>query len=625
MAMRSRQLFFVEKLDDVARDNVFRFLTYDTAAVACCVSRAWNRAFATHARHLWSDLTFDARHLDVPITADVVRGVASKARDDLKRISMPAELLYGANGQAGSASTLVLGLCVVHPALSHVVMHDADERVVRDLLHASSGVACLEVGRLWLAPGEVTNGDALQLLTHPSLRVKHLYLHSSRASVQGQVNGANGMLSAAAVAMHTQSDWLEAVSVVWDTKLPGEEDYMGMHIHHPTPPRAGDDDGGVTAFAAAVAACARLAEVNAPRMLTDEAFSSVTAALATHTNFEAAGVTLAPVDASAYLPAVTEHLLPRLTRLSITGGIDTMMTPGAYGGGAATAGTAYNMAMCELALNLPNNALNLRHLVITAGGAMSLDTCRDLFTGVAASATITEQELRCATAAQVHALARAGLPAGLTSLSVHSGSASPAGYELARALVALLDASAHVTALSFTDWQWGRDEFWALADFLASRKCGLRRLTLTNVEATNAQEPSATNWNPVASALWVNASLEELTVTPVHDACVHVLSDGLRRSRSLRAFTAGVSLAHGALWAAPSGPNWLGPFGMDALADGFRHNSSLRSLHVVASTVASVHDMYRARDFLRQTRDKRAARGRGGPHDEVHVLWAGAS
>jgi hypothetical protein len=619
-------LFHVDALPDEARDTLFRAFTYDTAARACCVSRAWNRAFGTHARHLWAELVFDARHLGVPLTDAVVRGVAAKARDALTSITMPETLLFGPHGQAGGASSgLVLSLCASHPALTHVLLPDADARVVREVLHASSTLTCLEVGRLWLSPEEVTYGDALAVLTHPALRVRRLHVHYCVMAAE-QVGGPHGLLTVAAAAMQTQTDWLEAVSVTWDNMVAYQVDDDGapeeVINRHPT--RAGENRGpnGVAAFVAAVAACGRLAEVNAPRMLTADAFSSVMEALVMHNSFtaERVAISVEPVDGEHYLPAVLHHL-PRLARLSLVGAERFPHL-------ADTDALAYDAAMRALAVHLPS-APALRHLVITGGDSLSCDACAALFTAVAASG-VTELELRGASAHQLRELARSGLPPGLTSLTVANAPASPGLYgdpDFAhRALVALLHSAAHVRSLSFVDCAWSSDNVWAVAKLLASSNCRVRRLTLTNVDSSTRTTGGDTqhHWGPLTSALWVNSTLEELSVSPVHDDCAGAFADGIRGARGLRKFTAGVALADGSV-NNPRGGNWLGPCGMGLLAEGFRYNSTLRSLCVVAHTVQRVSDLGEVRNTLLSVRKRRAERGRGTAHDEVHVSWAGAS
>jgi hypothetical protein len=409
--------------------------------------------------------------------------------------------------------------------------------------------------------------------------------------------------------MQAQAAWLEEVSVSCDGFVAYEGPFGGGLA------RAGEESGdGASAFVAAVAACRRLEKVNAPGMLTASAFSSVMAAFAAHDNFAAEDVAtwVEPGEAKHYLPAVVQHLLPRLARLSVAG-------PGNRYSYNLNEGVnaAHDTAMCNLAAHLPS-APALRYLSITGGESLSFTTCRQLFVAVASSASVTKLKVRHATAEQLHLLANIGLPAGLTSLTIAGLEASP---ELAPALGALLDAAAHVDSLSFADCSWDRDDFWALAEHLATaQNSRVRRLTLTNVDrmlVTGA-------WGPLASALWVNSTLEELTVSPMHDACANALADGIRLARGLKVFTAGVALADSIqIFVDRPGPAgaWLSPLGMDALADGFRWNRSLRSLSVVANVVQRVRDFSAVNNLLHGVRDRRAARGTGMPDDEVHVSW----
>jgi hypothetical protein len=526
---RHQQFFFLEALPDLARDTLFHALTYNTAAVACCVSRAWNRQFATHARHLWAELVFDTCHLDGPITDAVVRGVAAKARDALTRITLPKTLLYGSRGEAGCASSTVPALCAAHPALAHVVLPEADLGVVRDVLASSAALVCVEVDRLCINADEVTDGHALLVLTNPALRVGRLDVHQHATQEDTLVHGggtASWVLSAAAAAMQAQAAWLEEVRVSCDAVVEYGGPF-GVSVA-----RAGEESSdGAPAFVAAVAACRRLAKVNAPGMLTASAFSSVMAALAVHDNFAAEGVNVETGDPEHYLPAVVQHLLPRLACLSVAG-------PGnrySYNLNEDI-NAAHNAAMCDLAAHL-SSAPALRYLSVTGGESLSFTACRQLFIAVASSASVTELKVRRATAEQLNMLANIGMPAGLTSLTIVGLVTSP---ELAPALGMLLDAAAHVDSLSFKDCSWDREDFWALASHLATAQHSrVRRLTLTNVDWMLV--PGA--WGPLASALWVNSTLEELTVSPMHDACASALADGIRLSRGLKVFTAGVALA----------------------------------------------------------------------------------
>jgi hypothetical protein len=80
--------FDMSALPDAARDALFSNLSRETAAVACCVCRAWNRALATTARHLWADLDFQTPFFSRrPISDAVVRGACAKARDALRSLA----------------------------------------------------------------------------------------------------------------------------------------------------------------------------------------------------------------------------------------------------------------------------------------------------------------------------------------------------------------------------------------------------------------------------------------------------------------------------------------------------------------------------------------------------------
>ena len=104
--------FRIERLPDGARDVLFALLTRPEAARACCVSRAWNRALCTAARHLWAELDFAAPFFPARVTREVVRGACAKARDALRAVTLPCAYF----------SALLPALATAHPHLARVVV-----------------------------------------------------------------------------------------------------------------------------------------------------------------------------------------------------------------------------------------------------------------------------------------------------------------------------------------------------------------------------------------------------------------------------------------------------------------------------------------------------------------------
>jgi hypothetical protein len=301
-------------------------------------------------------------------------------------------------------------------------------------------------------------------------------------------------------------------------------------------------------------------------------------------------------------------------RLAITGPVE-LWTRG---------DNAYRDAIFGLAAALPN-AATLQHVVFSGGNrvdSVGADAFHNLCVALAGATTVTTLELHHMTLQQVNELAKTGLPPRLASLSVRGKrmfdmfDGGQAHDETAPALGALLKAATHVPALTFSDCSWERAEFWELADHLGTNS-SVRRLTLSNVDS--GRDPAV--WAPMCAALWLNRTLEELSISPMYDGCALEISEGVQRSRSLTAFTAGGARLKPSSWEMPPGSKCLGEKGMDALVHGFKRNTSLRSMRLVVHSAQNVRDLHAARHELVVARDKRVSRGVGKATDEVHVAW----
>jgi hypothetical protein len=113
--------FQLELLPDGARDAIFHALSRETAARACCVSRAWNRAFCSGAgaRRLWAELNFEAPFFEAArVTPALVRGACAKARDKLRAVTLHDATL----------AAIVPALLTAHPKLARVTFA-CDEEV----------------------------------------------------------------------------------------------------------------------------------------------------------------------------------------------------------------------------------------------------------------------------------------------------------------------------------------------------------------------------------------------------------------------------------------------------------------------------------------------------------------
>ena len=265
--------FDLALLPDDVRDDIFSHLTYNAAAVACCVSRSWLALFNTRARHLWSRLDFDQARFSVPVTQDVVRGVLAKARDSLVSLAnVPEEHLR-----------LLPGIVALSPALAFI--HTSGTAACRpelalDMLQASQGgLLSLRVGLLSLWTDVVCTDATMRLVTHPAVAVERLEVRSSLC-VPGiwEDNSADKMLASASVAMHAQSAHLEAVTVRWEMNQPPDHDDRDEDAVWP-PPRAPDAAEGTLAFTAAVVACPLLRMVHVPFLMHAGAFANVAEAL----------------------------------------------------------------------------------------------------------------------------------------------------------------------------------------------------------------------------------------------------------------------------------------------------------------------------------------------------------
>ena len=596
--------FYLEQLPSPALEAVFGSLTYAETATACCVSRAWNRALCTQFRSLWSTLVFDSRRLGVPLSAEAVRAVASKARDELRSVTFPdphATLLYGDSGEAGSAAPVVLGLCATAPTLTHVGVPEADLGIVRDMLEASASLTRLDVACLFVRPEEVARGHATEVLTHPALRVRKLEVRTEDVSTT-----AAAILQSVVAAMQMQTVWLEAVSVLWGFSI-GDPYQMVMD-------RCSLQDEAGAAFVAAVAACPRLKEAHVPELLTADAYGELVKALVAHGDLGAATVTVVLKDTGHYLDAVLAHLLPAgLGNLRLTPG--KLMLP------------AHDVPADVFAARLGRQpeAPALRHLTITGCDFGAPYHAANVWPALTTCESLSSLVVCGATAELLALMACVDLPAGLASLTLsgvnEAGNRPRSAFDsdvMTLRLAAVLRKAQHVASLTFSNFVWGRPEFCALADHLRSSKCQTRRLVITDI--TQFLNIKNNVWNLLACALWRNNSVEELTIRPVTDEVGLALADALRGARFLRELTLGVNLCD-AVWF--DALKHISEEGMTALVEGFLCNDSLQSLNFLVSSTDRLTHLSQLRARMKRAVYTRACKEYGLSTDQVNVTWVG--
>ena len=615
-----RRQFFLEHLPSPALEVLFEGLSYADTATACCVSRAWNRTLCTQNRWLWSSLVFDTDRLGVSLSSAAVRAVASKARDELRSVTFRdahATLLYD-NGQAGTAAGVLLGLCATAPTLAHVGVPEADLAMVRDMLEASPCLASLDVACLFLGPEDVMHHQFATVVTHPAVRVRKLEMRS-----EDMGTSAAALLMSAVAVMHTQTAWLEAVSVTWEINP-----FNGMFAQ-----RCSMEDEAGPAFVAAVAACPRLKDVHVPRLLASDTYERVAHALAAHGDLSEVTVSIVRSDALHYLGAVLAHLTPAgLGHLSLSAD-EFGLIPGTD---VAALDDDASIQACEMLLRsyLPS-ATALRKLTITCGdfGGRGLLEAR-VWPVLASFESLTSLEIRGVTSELLEMIQT--LPAGLTSLSLcgttERGLRPNSNYlRFDVHLAEVLRKARHVTSLTLSDFIWGQPEFWALANHVRSSKCKAHNLVLNNVmnhDQANMDygnnNSTGSTWALLASALWCNESVSQLTIRPVPDECAKALADGLRGARRLRELTLGVHLGPPSRYRlGPGGP--ISEEGVDALVDGFKHNDSLSLLRIVAFAMERPEHITGLRALMKRTVHRRAAKGNGKSSDQVQVKWEGQS
>ena len=601
-----RRQFLLEHLPNPALEVLFEGLSYAEIATACCVSRAWNRTLCTQNRWLWSSLVFDTDRLGVSLSAAAVRAVASKARDELRSVTFRdanATLLY--ENEAGTAAGVLLGLCATAPTLAHVGVPQADLAMVRDMLEASPCLARLDVACLFLGPEDVMHHQFATLVTHPAVRVKKLEMRS-----QDMGTSPAALLLSAVAVMHTQTAWLEAVSVF-------TYPYTGMVVQ-----RCSMEDEAGQALVAAVAACPRLKDVHMPRLLASDTYERVAHALAAHGDLSEVTVSITRSDALHYLGAVFQHLTPAgLGHLSLSADDSRLMPVTAV------------EALDAIIQHLPS-ATTLRKLTITCGdfGGHELLEAR-VWPVLASCESLKSLEVRGVTSELLEMIQT--LPAGLTSLSLCGTTErglrpNSDNLRFDVNLAKVLRKARHVTSLTLSDFVWGPPEFWALANHVRSSKCKAHNLVLNNVmnrDQVNMDQgniSTGSTWSLLASALWCNESVSQLTIRPVPDECAKALADGLRGARWLRELTLGINLAPPSCYLpGPGGP--LSHEGVGALVNGFQHNDSLSLLRVVAFAMERPEHITQLRALMKRTVHMRAAQGNGKSSDQVQVIWEGQS
>jgi hypothetical protein len=290
---------------------------------------------------------------------------------------------------------------------------------------------------------------------------------------------------------------------------------------------------------------------------------------------------------------------------------------------------------CEMLLRsyLPS-ATALRKLTITCGdfGGRGLLEAR-MWPVLASFESLTSLEVRGVTSELLEMIQT--LPAGLTSLSLCGTTErglrpNSDNLRFDVHLAKVLRKARHVTSLTLSDFVWGPPEFWALANHVRSSKCKAHNLVLNNVmnrDQVNMDQgniSTGSTWSLLASALWCNESVSQLTIRPVPDECAKALADGLRGARWLRELTLGINLAPPSCYLpGPGGP--LSHEGVGALVNGFKHNDSLSLLRVVAFAMERPEHITQLRALMKRTVHMRAAQGNGKSSDQVQVIWEGQS
>ena len=597
-------------LPDGVREVIFSHLTYNAAAVACCVSRSWNSIFSTRARHLWSHLDFHHARFSVPITQDVVRGVLAKARDALVSLAnVPEEHLH-----------LLPGIVALSPALAFI--HTSGTAACRpelalDMLQASQGgLLSLRVGLLSLWTDAMCKHATLQLLTHPAVAVERLEV---RSSVYGQENSADKMLASASVAMHAQAAHLEAVTVRWEmNQIPDHDDRDeeddGYHYLFWPRPRAPDAAEGTLAFTAAVAACPLLRVVNVPSLLHAGVFANVAEAMAPRVH---GSLTLDdPEDVAHYLPGVARHFLSRLTSLTVNSTLTN--TPVLLDPPLCDAFAQLGASLRELGAAAP-----LRRLVLSMTGSVSTLEAEQFFDGLATT-SITELEVHSGlrqtlqSSAQpfehLGVLAASGLPPTLERLTIvgelKEGDMAP--------IIRAVESVSTLRHLTFLECNWFDTQNEAvLAAHLASPACTLRSLDLQgcvfgtyDMHGCHSYMPGSMRF--LAGALWANTSLRELSVLPVTGDVALSLASALPGAR-LVALTVHLhsleldpyrhydcTLAH-----------------VEALANTVRNSATMRRLRVVAKAWRTKECVLREAHHILS--------GAVNAQGRTHVAWLEAS
>ena len=572
--------FDLALLPDGVRDVIFSHLTYNAAAVACCVSRSWLALFSTRARHLWSRLDF--HRFSVPVTQDVVRGVLAKARDSLVSLAnVPEEHLH-----------LLPGIVALSPALA--IIHTSGTAACRPelalhMLQASQGsLLSLRVGFLSLWTDAMCKHATLQLLTHPAVAVERLEV---RSSAYGRENSADKMLASASVAMHAQAAHLEAVTVRWEMAQPPDyDDYDDVAIW--PRPRALDASEGTLAFTAAVAACPLLRVVNVPSLLHAGVFANVAEAMAPRVH---GSLTLEdPDDVAHHLPGVARHLLSRLTSLTVNATPPDIYAPVGLGPLLCDAITELGASLRELGAAAP-----LRRLVLTMTDFVSTRAASELFDGLATT-SITELEVHSGrrqtlqSSAQpfehLGVLAASGLPPTLERLTIvgelNEGDMAP--------IIRAVESASTLRQLTFLECNWFDTQNEAvLAAHLASPACTLSSLDLQGCVSGTYDMHGRHSYMPgsmrfLAGALWANTSLRELSVVPITSDVALSLASALPGAR-LVALTVHLdslerdafryydcTLAH-----------------VEALANTVRNSATMRRLRVVAKGWRTEEDVLR--------------------------------
>lgn len=367
--------FRIELLPDAARDALFRALLRDEVARACCVCRAWNRSLSLRARHLWSDICFDAAHFGIDVTDAVVRGAAAKGGDALRSLSaLPRAALH-----------VLPSLSARHPALGCVRLVDAHSTATADELGALLS-ACDVVQELHASicvstydmPDDNDNNLLPVLLQHPSLRMRSL-----RVDVFGIAPNAEGVfLPCVAAALQTHAPWLVELRIVL---FDNDAQF--------------DIGPAVEAFAAALSACATLKELALHDVFTRAAFDVVARALANH---RALALHFIDLDFADHAESSVAHLMPaavsslRLVDVRFGGPSLAVMNEAVR--------TSANLEELELSLFYDDPAPHVADVVS--------------FCGMLHATSVTRLTLGYLTNAGSEALLAGGLPPRLQSLRI---------------------------------------------------------------------------------------------------------------------------------------------------------------------------------------------------------------